>query len=143
MNRLALLLPLALAACTSGPEPLPPPDAEVRPVVASDRLDGTWTVRAINGQEAANTSVTLGGDSLTLRLPCNRGSGRFSRNGDKMFVTAPLAVTEMVCLDPGAAAAEEQMLRIVALPMTMELSPPASLRLVNEAGTLDLVRAGS
>lgn len=143
MTRPAFLLPLALAlaACATGPVPLPPPDAEVRPLVGGDRLDGSWTVRAINGQAAAKASLTLRGADVSVRLPCNSASGSMTRNGDKLFVTA-LAMTEMACLDPRVSAAEEQMIAVLRLPMTGEFRPPSDLRLVNEAGTLDLVRQG-
>lgn len=143
MNRLALLLPLALAACASGPVPLPPPDAEVRPVTAKDVLAGRWDIVSVNGRASPGLWLELGeaGGATDANLGCNmHRAGGWSRNGDKLFLTAPLTGTEMACLDPQRSAAETQALAVLRLAMTMELTPPDALRLINEAGTLDLVR---
>jgi hypothetical protein len=37
-------------------------------------------------------------------------------------------------------ALEEQAYAVLTTPITMELTPPNRLRLINEKGTLDLVR---
>jgi hypothetical protein len=49
----------------------------------------------------------------------------------------------MACLGPQGSAVEERALAILTRPLTMELTPPDRLRLVNEAGSLDLLRQGS
>lgn len=142
MIRLALLCPLALAACQSGPPPLPPPDVEVRPVTADDRLDGRWAIVAVNGRAAsqlfADFHLSAAPPRIAVQLGCNSGSGGAVRNGDKLFIT-DLGTTEMAC-DPGRMQLDAEMLGILREPMTMELSPPNGLRLVNAGGTLDLVR---
>jgi hypothetical protein len=163
MTRFACLLPLLLAACSTAPAPLPPPDADVRPVVASDRLAGRWTISAVNGTSVSGPWLELGGEgagAVTPRadggvdmespqpptrayLGCNNLllSG-WTRNGDKLVVGSSWStITEIGCAPP-VMAIEEQARAILRLPMTMELTPPARLRLINEAGTLDLVRAG-
>jgi heat shock protein HslJ len=166
MNRLALLLPLALAACARPEAALTPPaepvaPAEVRPVVASDVLQGRWTVTAVNGKAASRLWLELGAEGPTIvaqradgginiggqqpptvaSLGCNtlRLNG-WSRNGDKLVLGIEgSSKTEMGC-DAATMTLEQQAHAILRLPMTMELTPPARLRLINEAGTLDLVR---
>ena len=159
MIRSALCLSLALAACASRPQ-APPPDPAVRPVVASDSLQGRWTIVAMNGHRSRNSWIEFGGEGLgtvTRRgdavfvgspqpptrasLGCNdwRPNG-WARNGDKlMFGVEMSSRTERGC-DPATTALEDQAYAILRLPMTMELSPPGHLRLLNENGTLDLVR---
>jgi heat shock protein HslJ len=173
MNRSILLLPLLLAACARHPAPLPPPPdsglspaatAEVRPVVSQDNIQGRWTITAVNGKAVKGLYLELGGEGpgavatradggsnmespqppTSAHLGCNklRLSG-WSRNGDKLFVgTAWSMKTEIGC-DPATMAIEEQTHAILRLAMTMELTPPDRLRLINEKGTLDLVRQRS
>jgi heat shock protein HslJ len=50
--------------------------------------------------------------------------------------------TERGC-DPATMALEDQVHAILSKTMTMELTPPRRLRLINEAGSLDLIRSGS
>jgi heat shock protein HslJ len=141
MNRLIYLLALALAACASGPLPLPPPDADVRPVVARDVLDGQWAIAAVNGRPLSGLSLTLSGKSARYQLACNSGFAAVSRNGDKLFL-ANTVLTEMGC-EPARIQLDSDAIDILRFPMTMELTPPDRLRLINEAGTLDLVRQRS
>ncbi len=140
MNPVATLLAFALVACASAPPALPSPDAGVRPVVARDNLDGEWKLVRLNDQPY-DGSLTFAGPSVRFRF-CNTGSGRLSRNGDKLIVGAPFQMTEMACVDPLVPGRdrEAEALAVLRLPMTMELTPPDRLRLVNEAGSLDLVR---
>lgn len=110
-------------------------------MVASDVLDGHWSITAVNGRGLSGPSLVLEGSAARYRLACNSGSGAVSRNGDKLFLS-DAALTEMAC-EPSRMQAEAEMIAILRLPMTMELTPPDRLRLVNEAGTLDLVRRKS
>ena len=48
-------------------------------------------------------------------------------------------ITERGC-DPVTEEVESQAHAILGKTMTMEFAPPSSLRLINEIGTLDLVR---
>jgi heat shock protein HslJ len=138
MTRFPLLLPLLLAACASAPAPLPPPDAEVRPVVAQDRLEGRWTITAVNGRAVTGLQLELTPTSANYSLGCNSGGGIVARNGDKLFIDQA-ALSERGCA-PAIMQVEAQAITILRRPMTMECTPPARLRLINEAGTLELVR---
>jgi hypothetical protein len=159
MIRPAFLLPLLLAACVSTPAPLPPPDAEVRPVVQKDRLEGRWMITAVNGQAVQGYWLEFGAegpvreepyrDGTLIRPPTPQTRAHIGANdwssmgwvriGDKLRIVGGMQ-TERGFSDPVLAAQEEQAGRILRLPMTMEITPPTSLRLINEAGTLDLVR---
>lgn len=162
MIRIALFLSLALAACASGPVSLPPPDAEVRPVVATDSLQGRWTITAVNGRPSGNLWLDLGGEGLATittvkdavfvaspqpptraHLGCNDWypSG-WTRNGDKLTLGREMSHrTERGC-DAATIALEVEAYAILNKTMTMEFIPPDRLRLVNENGTLELVRGG-
>lgn len=156
------LLPLALAACASVPQNLPPPSADVRPVVAEDRLQGRWTITKVNGREVAGLWIELGGEGLgtvtqtgnaifvaspqpstRAHLGCNdwRPNG-WTRNGDKLILGTEMSTrTERGC-DPATVALDDEAYAILRETMTMEFSPPGHLRLINAIGTLDLVRDG-
>jgi heat shock protein HslJ len=122
-------------------------------------LKGRWTITAVNGMIVQGMWLELGAEGAPLveRRPdggfnigrpglrtgayfgCNSFfSNGWTRNGDKLTL-GPGGSTERGCDEP-VMRIEEQGGRILRLPMTMELTPPNALRLVNEAGTLDLVR---
>jgi hypothetical protein len=44
--------------------------------------------------------------------------------------------------DAATTALDDEAYAIVSRTMTMEFTPPNRLRLINESGTLDLVRSG-
>ena len=163
MIRLALLLPLALAACASDPVSLPPPVAEVRPVVVKDSLQGPWTVTAVNGKPSNGLWLNLGGEGLATvtktdsgvfigspqpptraYLGCNTlHLNGWTRNGDKLTLGTDYApMTQRGC-DPATMALETQAYTILVKTMTVEFTPPSRLRLINENGTVELVRNGS
>jgi hypothetical protein len=162
MTRLFFLLPLALMACATAPRLLPLPDTEVRPVVAKDKLQGRWNIIAVNGERAGGLWLELGGEGPTTVtskdgstligapqprtqafLGCNSlHLNGWTRNGDKLLPGSDYAfMTERGC-DPATMTREAQAHAILIRPMTMELTPPDRLRLINEYGTLDLVRGG-
>jgi hypothetical protein len=67
----------------------------------------------------------------------------WTRNGDKLMVGTELAPrTERGC-DARTERLDQAAYDILRLAMTMELTPPDRLRLINEKGTLDLVRQRS
>jgi len=160
MIRLAMILPLALAACSTGKVPLPPPQADARPIVAEDDLQGRWTITSVNGRQSNGLWLELGGEGLATitttktavlvaspqpptraYLGCNDWypSG-WTRNGDKLTLGREMSHrTERGC-DAATMALEDEAYAIVSKTMTMELTPPNRLRLVNESGTLELVR---
>ena len=163
MIRLVLFFPLALAACSGRPVPLPPPNAQAAPIVAHHDLQGRWTISAVNGRPGSGLWLELGGEGLgtvtktergiyvrspdtrtRAHLGCNdlRLNG-WTRNGDKLTLGIEMSsMTERGC-GPVTEALEEQAHAILRKPMTIELTPPHRLRLVNENGTLELVRNGS
>lgn len=163
MKVFAFVLPLALTACASAAS-IPPAahtQKEVRPTVVSDDLRGRWSILSVNGQAASGAWLEFGaegppvvaqrpdgdfnigvpGAPTTAFLGCNslRLNG-WTRNGDKLALGMNGAMrTERGCDEP-IMTQEEQGFAILRLPLTMELTPPGRLRLVNENGTVDLVR---
>ena len=161
MIRLSLLLPLALAACASAPVPISTPDTEVRPVVATDSLQGRWTIARVNGRQVTGLWLELGGEGSAnitktgnaifvaspqpptrADLGCNRWTpSGWTRNGDKLTLGREMSTrTEMGC-DAVTATLDDEAYAILSKTMTMEFTPPNFLRLINESGTLDLVRS--
>ncbi len=135
-------------------------DVEVRPIVAKDALQGRWNITAVNGRKANGLWLDLGGEGLgtvtrtekgllvgspqprtRAHLGCNSWyPNGWIRNGDKLtFGTEMSDRTEMGC-DRQTEALEEQAYAILRKTMTMEFIPPGRLRLINENGTVDLVR---
>jgi len=161
MIRISPLLSLVLAACATNPNLLPPPEATVRPVVATDNLQGRWTITAVNGRQSDGLWLELGGEGLgtvtrtesggilvgspqprtRAYLGCNDWHPNgWTRNGDKLIFGREMSfITERGC-DPATMALEDQAYAILSNAMTMELTPPSRLRLISENGTLDLVR---
>jgi len=160
MLRFPLILTLTLGACSTPVESRPPARVEVRPVVASDRLEGRWLIAAVNGKRTSGLWIELGregpatitkkGDAIYVASPqpltraflgCNdwHPSG-WTRNGDKLALGTEMSRrTERGC-DEATTAVDAEAYAILHQTMTMELTPPSQLRLVNEGGTLDLVR---
>lgn len=138
---LPAVITVLLAGCASGPPAVLPPEMNVRPVVRKDNLDGRWTIEALDGQPMTGLSLEFSGTTLSARLACNGGSGTISRNGDKLVLDR-LMMTERACA-PDVQRIDDLAGAVLRLPMTMELSPPNRLRLINESGSIDLVRQGS
>lgn len=160
MLRFALLLPSFLSACATA-SVLPASSAvEVRPVVADDDLRGRWTITAVNERQVSGLWLELGGEGpgtvtktengifVTSPQPRTRAflgcndwqPNGWTRNGDKLtFGIEVSRRTERGC-DPASMALEGEAYAVLTTPITMELTPPNRLRLINEKGTLDLVR---
>lgn len=150
----------ALAGCAAAPIVVEQPTAEVRPVVVGDNLQGRWSIIAVNARPVTGLWLELGGEGLATVtqtgngvfvasprpptrafLGCNdwNPSG-WTRNGDKLVLGTEMSPrTERGC-DPATTALEEEAFRILHQAMTMELTEPDRLRLINEYGTLDLLR---
>ena len=162
MKRLALLAALIPAACSTDNVPAPTTRAEVRPVVATDSLQGRWTFTAVNGKHGNGLWLELGGEGLTTvtkignsilvespstptraYLGCNDWHpGGWTRIGDKLTLGREMSRrTERGC-DAATMALDDEAYAILNETMTMELTPPNRLRLINSIGTLDLVRDG-
>ena len=163
MIRLGLILPLALAACSTGKVALPPTQTDVRPIVAKDDLRGRWTINSVNGRQGNGLWLELGGEGpgtvtktengllvgsplprTQAHLGCNdfRPNG-WTRNGDKLTLGVEMSRrTERGC-DAASEALDDEAYGILRRTMNMEFTPPDRLRLINENGTLELVRNGS
>jgi heat shock protein HslJ len=152
---------MLLAAFASAPAPLPPPEAEVRPVVQSDELEGHWTIMTVNGRRVSWLFLELGyegppivirgaasrvnigrpGHATVANLGCNKlRLNGWTRNGDRLMLGVEGSTKSEMGCDAATMAVEEQAHGILRLPINMEFTPPARLRLINEAGTLELVR---
>ncbi|MFL6738305.1 MAG: META domain-containing protein [Sphingomicrobium sp.] len=162
MLRFALWMPFALGACATAPMTPAPSVAEVRPVVAKDNLQGRWTITAVNGRQVSGLWLELGGEGLgtvtkqgnalfvsspqpptQAYLGCNNWHPNgWSRNGDKLTLGREMSRrTERGC-DAASMALDDDAYAVLNKTMTMEFTPPSRLRLINENGTLDLVRDG-
>ena len=163
MIRIALILPAVLAACWTGKAPLPPTQADVRPIVAQDDLRGRWTITRVNGRQANGLWFEFGGEGpatitktknavfvaspqppTRAYLGCNdwHPSG-WTRNGDKLTLGVEMSRrTERGC-DPDRMALDDEAYAILTKTMTMEFTPPSRLLLINDNGTLELVGPGS
>lgn len=161
--RFALILTFALGGCATAPTASAPPASEVRPVIAEDNLQGRWTIIAVNGRKVAGPWLELGGEGLGIvtkrgdaifvsspqpptqaYLGCNNWyPNGWSRNGDKLALGSEMSHrTERGC-DAASMAIDDEAYAILSKAITMEFTPPNRLRLINENGTLDLVRNGN
>ena len=108
--------------------------------VEVNRIDGTrWTVTAINDRPTAGGKgfvLTFFNGVVAGRFGCNSFQGAFSNNGDHLTVEQ-LVATEMACGTP-AIDFEREGLAILDSNLRME-RVEGRLRLVSEAGTIDLV----
>ena len=111
--------------------------------IAPNTLAGTsWSVVAVNGRP-----VTGGGDyyvqfsdqTLNAKFGCNSMGGAYRVNGDHLSV-ANLQQTLMGCPEPAATFEREASL-LLRSNIRVEKIGGERLRLVSEAGTVDLKRA--
>lgn len=107
-----------------------------------NRVEGTdWVVTAINGRATGSTPgyfLSFAKGAVSGKFGCNSFQGSFSNNGDHLFVEQ-LVATEMAC-GPPAGDFEREGLEILGSNMRME-RVEGRLRLVSEAGTIDLIPA--
>jgi heat shock protein HslJ len=132
-------------------------------VIAEDNLQGRWIITAVNGRHVSGLWLQLGGEGLgtvtrtadiilvgspkpltRAYLGCNDWHPNgWTRNGDKLAFGIEMSHrTERGC-DAASMALDDESYAIVHETMTMEFTPPNHLRLINENGTLDLVRGRS
>ena len=111
--------------------------------VAPDGLAGTsWGVAAINGRPVpggARYFVNFTDNDISAGFGCNSFGGNFRLNGDHLS-TQELHATEMACGEP-AMTHERQGGAILSSNMRVERIDGTRIRLVSEAGSLDLKRA--
>ena len=144
--RIALLFALALAGCGAPGDRLSDGQAEPWQNAATDAptgLAGTnWTVLAINGRATpggAGYFITFAGSEIAAQFGCNRISGGWRLNGDHLS-TSDLMQTEMGCPEP-AMTLERLGSAVLASNMRVERISGETMRLVSEAGSIDLRRA--
>lgn len=111
--------------------------------IAARTLAGTsWSVVSINGKPVPATQgyfVQFSDTALRARFGCNSISGQYSLNGDHL--SAPdLVQTEMACPEP-AMSFERDGGAVLSSNVRVETIGGERLRLVSEAGTIDLRRA--
>jgi heat shock protein HslJ len=111
--------------------------------IAPNTLAGTnWSVVAVNGK-----AVTGGGDyyvqfsdqTLSAKFGCNSMGGAYRLNGDHLSV-GNLQQTLMGCPEPAASFEREASL-LLRSNIRVEKTGGERMRLVSEAGTIDLKRA--
>lgn len=110
---------------------------------ATDGLaDSKWNVTAINGRatpSGASYVLAFTDDKLSATFGCNGISGKYQVNGDHVS-TSGLIQTEMGCAEP-AMTFERQGSGVLGSNMRVERIGDDQLRLVSEAGSIDLRRA--
>ena len=144
--KFGLLLSLMLASCGAPDGRLPGKQAEPKlegAIVAPGGLAGTkWTVTAINGAAVPGGPryfLNFDDDRIAAGFGCNSFGGAFRLNGDHLS-TSDLHATEMAC-DGSAMTHEQQGGAILSSNMRVERASDETMRLVSEAGSIDMRRA--
>lgn len=111
--------------------------------IAPDGLAGTsWIVTAINGRATPGGQtyfLNFAATDLSAKFGCNSIGGGFRLNGDHLSTT-DLVQTEMAC--PGPAMTFERLgSAVLSSNMRVERISGEAVRLVSEAGSIDLRRA--
>jgi heat shock protein HslJ len=105
-------------------------------------LAGTdWTVVSINGRRTgggANYYLQFTDTMLNAKFGCNAMGGKYALNGDHLSVPS-IEQNAMGCADP-AGAFEAQGSAILRSNVRVERTSGERIRLVSEAGTIDLDR---
>ena len=111
--------------------------------VAPDGLVGTnWIVAAINGRPTPGGTgyfINFAESELSAKFGCNSISGPWRLNGDHLS-TSDLVQTEMGCPRP-AETFERLGSAVLRSNMRIERTSGEQIRLVSEAGSIDLRRA--
>ena len=111
--------------------------------IAPNTLAGTsWSVVSVNGRPVPGGSdyyVQFSDRTLSAKFGCNAMGGAYAVNGDHLSV-ANLEQTLMGCPEP-AATFESQGSAVLRSNVRVEKIGGERLRLVSEAGTIELRRA--
>lgn len=111
--------------------------------IAPATLAGTsWSVTAVNGRATpggANYYLQFAEGRLSAKFGCNSMGGRFRLNGDHLSVT-DLVQTQMGCPEPSMTFEREAGI-LLGSNVRVERIGGERMRLVSEAGTIDLRRA--
>jgi len=104
--------------------------------------DTSWSVVSVNGRPVPagpGYSVQFTGKDVRARFGCNMMSGQYRLNGDHLS-TGNLTQTEMACPEP-AMSFEREAGVLLRSNVRVERSGGERMRLVSEAGTIELKRA--
>ena len=111
--------------------------------IAPNTLAGTnWAVVAVNGRPTpvqGDYHVQFSDKVLSAKFGCNAMGGRYRLNGDHLSI-AGLEQTAMGCPEPSATF-EREASALFRSNIRVEKFGGERLRLVSEAGTIDLKRA--
>ena len=111
--------------------------------IASNNLAGSnWAVMAINGRPtpvAGDYFVRFSDKALSARFGCNTMGGAYRINGDHLTV-GNLEQTLIGCAEP-AATFEREASDVLRSNVRVETIGGERLRLVSEAGTIELKRS--
>ena len=111
--------------------------------IAAATLAGTsWSVVSVNGKATSGGGehyVRFSDAILNARFGCNMMSGPYRLNGDHLALSG-LTQTEMLCPEP-AMALEREAGALLRSNIRIERVGGERLRLVSEAGTIELRRA--
>lgn len=111
--------------------------------IAENNLAGTnWAVVAVNGRPVpagGGYFVQFGAADISTKFGCNSMGGQYRLNGDHLS-TANLVQTEMACPEP-AMSFEREAGVLLRSNVRVERTGGERMRLVSEAGTIDLRRA--
>ena len=111
--------------------------------IAENNLAGTnWAVVAVNGRPVpaqGNYYIQFADKALRAMFGCNSMGGEYRLNGDHLSV-GNLTQTEMACAEP-AMSFEREGSVILRSNVRVERIGGERMRLVSEAGTIELKRA--
>lgn len=111
--------------------------------IAAAGLAGTsWSVVSVNGRAPSGAGeyfVRFGDKQLSAKFGCNSMSGPYRLNGDHLAVGG-VTQTEMLCPEP-AMTFEREAGQLLRSNIRVEKIGGERLRLVSEAGTIELRRA--
>ena len=111
-------------------------------VSPADLAGTSWNVSAINGRATpggAGYFLAFTGTELSARFGCNSIGGRYQVNGDHLSAS-DLTQTEMACAGPEMMF-EAHGTKLLSSNMRIERASGERMRLVSEAGSIDLRRS--
>lgn len=106
--------------------------------------DTGWAIIAIDGQAVRgenddNYVIQFQSDRLSGRAGCNRFSGTYTRNGNRLMI-GPLMSTRMACPEP-AMGHERRAMQVLSGPVTIEFPRGEILVITGNSGSIRLERS--
>lgn len=111
-------------------------------IAANSLANTSWSVASVNGKPTpagADYYIQFSDKTLSARFGCNSMGGRYGLNGDHLSV-ADLQQTLIGCPEPSATFEREASV-LLRSNVRVEKIGGTRLRLVSEAGTIELRRA--